>query len=304
MRRPRVVAVVVAYDGGQLLADCVGALVATSGDPPSIVLVDNASRDGAPQRVAQRYANCVRLLAHERNLGFAGGVNSGIAIVDAASDPQDVYVLVNQDCLVERDALRALTQRLWSDPGIGIAGGCLLEPGGEVLQHAGGRIRLNGLTEHVGRGLPASLACDGPTEPEYVTGALFSFRAETWRRLGPFDEGYHPVYFEDVDFCVRARAMGLRVVYEPRAVAIHHEAFSSKRGSRVFLQRYHESRMRFVVQHAAPLHGWYRILRAEAGWLMKRRRIAEIRPVLRAYRSLPAAYAAIHRQAGSKARRG
>jgi GT2 family glycosyltransferase len=302
MKRPRVVAIVVAYDGGKLLEDCVGALAATSNAPPPIILVDNASCDGAPQRIAQSYPNCVRLIGHDRNLGFAGGVNSGVSIVDAESDPTDAYVLVNQDCLVARDALRALVERLGSDPGIGIVGGCLLEPGGEILQHAGGRIQCNGCTEHLGRGLPARLAYDGPRDVEYVTGALFAFRAETWRRLGPFDEGYHPVYFEDVDYCFRARAAGLRVVYEPGAVAIHHEASSSGRGSRIFLQRYHQSRIRFVVQHAAPLYGWYRVLRAEAGWLMKRRAIADIRPVLRAYRSLPGTYAAIHRRARSKAR--
>ncbi len=288
MTRGRVTVVVVAYDGGPLLADCVDAVLASSREPPTVVLVDNASRDGVPERIARRYPRRLHLVSQGANRGFAGGVNAGLARVAAEASAGDVSVLVNQDCLIAPGSLDVLAERLHSLADIAVVGGCLLEPDGRTLQHAGGCIHRNGLTDHIGRGRAAETAADGPTEVDYVTGALFAFRMITWRRFGPFDEAYHPVYFEDVDFCVRVRAAGLRVVYEPCAVAVHHEASSSGRGSRRFLARYHRSRMRFVARHSIPTHGWFRVLGAETKWLARQRAIDEIAPALRAYMSFPA----------------
>lgn len=295
--RTRVAVLVPVMDAESMLDACLDALLETDGGFEAeqapmmeILVIDDGSRDAsvaiARARAAQS-AGRVDVLALGRNHGFAGAINRGAACVLAKAQPADVLVLVNQDCIVSRGWLAPLLAAL-ADPAVAVAGARLLDDDGVTLQHAGARIERNGLTSHVGRGSRDPLAWRDACDADYVCGALIAMRTATWRRLGPFDEGYAPAYFEEVDFCVRVRAAGLRVVYVPHSEARHREASCSVAGSRVFLRRYHRSRMRFVVRHllggAVATATW---IVAEASWLLRLRRWCEIAPVLAAYARVP-----------------
>jgi GT2 family glycosyltransferase len=284
----RAFAVVVAHEGGEALGRSVEAVLRSGYAASRVLVVDNASRDGACQRLDRADAR-VTVLTMARNLGFAGGVNAAVAHLEKAGDlaAGDVLVLVNQDCIVKAEAIGALVTRVTGDARVGIVGARLLAPDGDTLQHAGGVVHANGLTEHVGRGLPSPLfSCSA--DVEYVTGALMALRVSTWRTLGPLDAAYHPVYFEDVDYCLRARAAGMRVVYEPASIAVHAEASASGGAeSRTYLERYHRSRMRFVARHRLQRGAIVRAVSAEIRWLLARRRLSEVTPALRAYLGLP-----------------
>lgn len=297
-------AIVVAYDGGALLEDCIDALLGSDLPALQVVVADNASIDGAPERLVRRHGDAIRLLSCGRNLGFAGAVNAAIEWGggDADDDACDrVHVLINQDCVVRPDALAAMVAVLARDPDVGVVGGRLLEPDGATLQHAGGGVRDNGLTFHLGRGQTDPRAYCRAADVEYVTGALFAFRASTWRVAGPFDEAYFPAYFEEVDFCMGLRARGLRVAYEPAAVAVHHEAGSSGRGSRRYLEIYHRNRVRFVARHLLRRGRIARTLGAEGRWLLGQRELGQVRAALRAYLALPRDL--LDRRAAPRARR-
>ena len=286
----RATALVVAYDGGEALVQCVERLLASTYTRLKILIVDNASRDGSVGRARSLDAARVRVLRMKSNQGFASGVNAGMTYLarDRSRRPDDVVVLVNQDCFVRSDAIGALLARLVSNSRIGVVGARILELDGRTLQHAGGFIGANGLTAHVGRGQPDSTLFWKARDVEYVTGALFAFRRSTWEKIGPFDEAYRPVYFEEVDFCVRVRRARLRVVYEPAGVALHKEGSSSGgTNSALFLQRYHRNRIRFLVSHRLRRGTWGRTLAAELRWLAGQRRAADVWPVLRAYAGLP-----------------
>jgi GT2 family glycosyltransferase len=298
MSAVRAFAIVVAHDGGDDLLRCVDALLVGGTVPLRVLVVDNASRDSACDRIegggdagVDRAAGArvvVRRMA--RNLGFAGGVNAGVDHLERTSKlaADDVLVLVNQDCIVAPGAVAALVTRL-EDARVGIVGARLFAADGATLSHAGGRVHANGLTEHHGRGQAGgSAAFSRAADVEYVTGALMAFRVSTWRALGPLDAAYHPVYFEDVDYCMRARAAGMRVVYEPRSVAVHAEASASGGPqSRAYLTRYHRSRMRFVARHRLRRGALVRALAAELRWLSARRHVSELTPAQRAYHTLP-----------------
>jgi GT2 family glycosyltransferase len=286
----RATAIVVAYDAGQDLQRCVEALYASGYGALDVTVVDNASTDDACDRLEQSGVGAVRVVRMQRNLGFAGGVNAGVRWLESerALEPDHVLVLVNQDCIVKPGAVAALVARATSDSRIGIVGARILACDEKTVQHAGGMIRDNGLTEHLGRGLPDCALFWTERDVEYVTGALCAFRVETWRTLGPFDERYGPVYFEEVDFCARARRAGLRVVYEPGCVAVHQEARSSGGpASSLYLRRYHRNRIRFLAQHRLRRGSMLRTLAAEIRWLAAQRRLRDVWPALRAYTRLP-----------------
>lgn len=307
----RIVAIVPVRDGEALLPRCLEALLESDGGLSEIVVIDDGSRD-ASVAVARDWASRsngrIRVLVLARNHGFAGAVNraveSAIAATPATLGAATVLVLVNQDCVVMPGWLGPLVAAL-DDPAVAVAGARLLDADGVTLQHAGARIETNALTTHLGRGCTDARAWRETLDVDYVCGALMAMRVANWRLFGPFDEGYAPAYYEEVDLCVRVRRAGLRVVYVPTSEARHVEASSSRddetsaaveaadrgqvsgRGSRIFLRRYHRSRLRFVVRVHARDVGALRWLIAEARWLFARRHRDEIAPVLAAYACMP-----------------
>lgn len=280
----RVAAIVVAYNGGEALVRCVRALLASVYRGLDVVVVDNASIDDSLASLAGNDLDIVRL---PENRGFAGGVNAGIEYHITHRGGAEIYALVNQDCLVAPGWLGALVVTLMGAPGVAVVGARLYADDGRTLQHAGARVAANGLTEHIGRGEADAAAYVVPADVDYVTGALCAFTHEAWRRHGPFDERYFPAYFEEVDFCVRCRSAGQRVVYVPECEGVHLEGHVLGAGSPAFLAAYHAGRVRFAVEHLLVRGSVLRALRAEAVWLLSLRRRQEILPVLAAYAALP-----------------
>lgn len=285
----RVAVVVPLFNGAGILDSCLRALLADSAANVRVVVVDDGSRDaGAAQArsIAAQSGGRIDVLAMDRNRGFAAAVNCGCAWSIAQTPAPEVLVLVNQDCVVRPGWLIALLDEL-GDPTVCATGARLLEADGITLQHAGGCVESNGLTRHLGRGSRDQDAWRETLEVEYACAALFAVRTEVWTRMGGFDEGYAPAYFEEVDWCARARAAGGRIVSAGKAEAVHLEAASSGGHSRLFLERYHRSRMRYIVRRMWPSLGVWRWLGAEVRWLMTLRRWEEIAPVLLGYLRVP-----------------
>lgn len=232
--------VIPVWNGASVISDCLDAVYAYSNTVLlEIICVDNASSDESAELIAEDYPQ-VRLLRQPVNLGFAGGVNAG---VEAAHG--DVIVLLNQDCMVHSGWLSELVRTFVAYPEFGIAGSTIVESDGTV-NHAGAMIRR---PEVYGVHL---------TEPEdeevraveYVTGAVFAFRRRTWDIVGRFDEGYYPAYYEECDYCYRARRKGIETAYVPRSRVTH--LFSSRewRADPVkHKANQHRSRYRFVSKH-------------------------------------------------------
>jgi len=136
-----------------------------------------------------------------------------------------------------------LTARLDSADSVGIVGAQLVYPNGS-LQEAGAILWSDGDGWNYGNGEPPGRSeYRYMREPDYVSAACLLSR----RTIGPYDERYAPAYFEDVDLCFRARESGLTVVYEPLAVAIHHEGLSHGRDVAVGLKQ-HQVRNRRVFR--------------------------------------------------------
>ena len=230
------------WNGAEVIEACIRAIYQQSGPAlGEVIVVDNASSDGGAALVTASFPQA-RLLAQPVNLGFAGGVNAGMAAAR-----HDLFVLVNQDCLVELGWLDALIAGLDADDGYGIAGCTILNADGSV-NHAGATLDL---PLAYGRHLTEPGA-DTPRPADYVTGAIFAVRRTTWDAIGAMDEGFYPAYFEETDYCFRARHHGIAVGYVPRARARH--LFSSRAWQQDpirHLANQHQSRYRFVAKHFA-----------------------------------------------------
>jgi len=216
----RTAAVVVSWEGGEATRRCVHSLLAQDRPPAEVIVVDNAS--GEAERAALEWAlrdlTRVRLLPLAENRQFAGGLNAGARA--AFEEGAARVLLLNNDTVLEPEALRHLEDAMDAIPEAGIVGPCVrdLERRGALLS--------------CGERHAPSLLCfprtllryrRTTTRPYRVSGvmgcALLVSRA-CFEAVGGFAEEIG-VYYEDVDFCLSAAAAGFAAVIEPRAIVWH-----------------------------------------------------------------------------------
>jgi GT2 family glycosyltransferase/SAM-dependent methyltransferase len=231
-RAGSVAIVITNRDRPDLLARCIRFLDFYEGSAPELVIVDHASTDPATLAI---YAELEKTHgARIRRIGgafnFSRMVNLGVAATSA-----EVVVLMNNDIEVTAPGqIEAIIDHARRAE-IGVVGARLLYPNGQV-QHAGLLLRpgvdqrkFPVIAEHVLRGAPRH--ADGYLHAlrtirnyQAVTGALMATRRAVFENVGGFDEVNLPVEFNDVDFCLRVRAMGLRVVVLPTDGIVHRES--------------------------------------------------------------------------------
>ena len=234
--------IVLSWNGRADLPECLAALDAQEFADWEILVVDNASTDSSAELVREHYPH-MRLIRNQDNLGFAAGNNRGLRIATG-----DVLVLLNQDTVVHPGWLQALVHAFEVDPQCGIAGAKALYPDGRI-QHAGGYVDARGEAAHFGYREPDNGQFDERREVDFVTGAALAISRAALQEIGELDEGFHLAYYEDVDWCYRAREAGYRVLYTPAAVLVHKERSAGSANSHEGMYHFQRNRLRFVFKH-------------------------------------------------------
>jgi N-acetylglucosaminyl-diphospho-decaprenol L-rhamnosyltransferase len=246
-------AVVINYEAGPALRDCVRSLLAdtSAGDPPHVVVVDNGSSDGSAAEVAGSWP-AVTMLHPGANLGYARAANLGIAATDAA-----VVAVCNPDLEVTEGAAAALVRRLVSESDLGAVGPMIRNTDGTIYPSARSVPRVrdaigHGLLGLVWRTNPFTrryrqLDADPrrPRDVDWVSGAAVWLRREALATVGGWDERYF-MYVEDVDLCWRLRQRGWRVAYEPDAVITHVQGATTAKHPYRMIAEHHRSLYRFA----------------------------------------------------------
>jgi GT2 family glycosyltransferase len=271
MMLPKVKIIIVNYRTADLTVDCLRTL---DTECPQclcvrVTVVDGASGDGGVKQLRDviarhGWSEWVSLMPLEQNGGFAYGNNAGIRAASTEADPPDFIMLLNPDTLVRKGALRRLVTLLTEHPRIGIVGAALEDESG-LVQSAARRCpsplseldrgaRLGVLTKLLDRWVVSMPMQDSPHPCDWVSGAAMVIRREVFEQIGLMDDGYF-LYFEELDFCERARAAGWEVWHEPGSVIVHLEGASTGMGqSRRRRPGYwYASRRRFFLKRYGPL---------------------------------------------------
>lgn len=213
------------FNKAALTRQCLTALRATleGAGEGEVIVVDNASSDETPGMLQE--FPWVHVIRNERNLGFAGANN-----LAARAARGRFLVLLNNDTVPKAGWLATMLQAA-AEEGVGVVGARLLYPNG-TLQHAGvffaplqlGRAGFYAAHDLIGAPGDHSYA-RARREFQAVTAACCVTPRELYLELGGLDEGYWNGY-EDVDYCLRVRERGLRIVYAADAVVTHFESQS------------------------------------------------------------------------------
>jgi N-acetylglucosaminyl-diphospho-decaprenol L-rhamnosyltransferase len=252
--QPQVGVVVVTYSPGDTLDGFLDTLEKATTRPVGVVLADNGSTDGAPERAAGRPG--VELLRTGGNLGYGRAANLGVPRA-----PGDWVVVANPDLRWEPGALDTLLDAVERWPGAGVLGPEILTPDGTLYPSAR---QLPSLGRGIGHALcgwwwpsnPWTAAYrrerGAPTErlAGWLSGSCLLVRRAAFDAVGGFDPAYF-MYFEDLDLCERIGRAGWQNVYVPTAVIVHEGAASTSSNPRAMADAHHASAWRYLSRRYA-----------------------------------------------------
>ena len=244
--------VAVTYSPGASLESFIASLGSATTRPVEVVLADNGSTDGAPERVAAGRGD-VRVLPTGGNVGYGAAVDAGLAGATGRW-----AVVANPDVVFEPgsiDALLAAAQR-W--PRAGAVGPAIRTPDGELYPSARDLPSLSTGAGHAALGWvwPANpwtaryrREREAPRERTagWLSGSCFVIDLDAYRTIGGFDPGYF-MYFEDVDLGERLGRAGYLNVYAPSAVVVHEGGHATRRQPHRMARVHHTSALRYLAR--------------------------------------------------------
>lgn len=256
---------------------CLWALKGSTYPQFEVIVVDNGSTDGCLE-LGRLAWNEARFLCNETNLGFSRACNQGYRAAQG-----EVIIFLNADTQVEPGWIEPLVSVMQSDPSIALAGSRLLLPDGKNIQAESGLMLPNALSFDPDYGKPPASEEEPVRRVLYATGAALAARKEFLGFFDGFDEGYSPIYFEDVDLALRAHRLGLKTVIARQSRVLHFESHAMGKATHRYCYLYHRGRFRCVLLHlktTALLNSWSR---AERYWYRTHGRNLQPQALMEAY---------------------
>jgi len=285
--------VIVTYNSAATIEDCLKSIF---NNPPKfsfeVFVVDNASSDGT-SGIVKRFSQ-VKFIKNSQNLGFAKANNQAIK-----ESSGEYVLLLNADAQLRSGALGRMVSFMDQDENIGILGPKLLFPASGRAGSSGGvqkevtafptlppmvvwlfrfqKIpffrRIWPLSSYLCRGMDY----ERTQEVDHLMGSAFLVRQKVFRQIGLFDEDFF-FWFEETDFCKRAKEAGWKIIYYPEAEVVHHVGASTCQLSPLAIQRmWNRSLLTYFKKHGRPWEVWvlrlfspFSYLAAVLAWVGKR----------------------------------
>ncbi len=216
---PLVSIIILNWNGLEDTRLCVRSLLGQSWRRLEIHVVDNGSENREADRLEEEFGAKIRLHRSPTNLGFTGGCNLALSII-REEKRADFAALLNNDAIADPDWILQLVSAAGSAPDCGIFASCMRffhQP--EILENAGVEILWNGDAVPRGRDRPVA-DYQRPTRLLAACGGAMMIRSELLDTVGLLDDSFF-ANFEDVDYGLRAQALGYDCLYVPRAIVDH-----------------------------------------------------------------------------------
>lgn len=246
---PQVAIIILNWNGLQDTEACLASLQQTTYANYSIIIVDNGSAKDEAGELEQKYGKKIKVLRSGKNLGFAAGCN--LAIEQTIKKDYQYILLLNNDIKVAPDFLNILVNTAEKDKSIGIVGPQIYfynEP--QKTAFAGGKINFfTGEAKHLH-------LKQETTEVNFIEGSSMLISMATIKKIGMLDPQYFS-YWEDADFCVRAKLNKTKIIFAPQA-KIWHKVSASSGGDQSPFSIYYLARNRWIfMKKFAKFYHWF-----------------------------------------------
>ncbi len=249
----KVFCIVLNWNGKQYLKKCLDSIFESSYKNLTVVVVDNFSNDGSCDFIKKNYKKVI-LIQNHSNLGWTGGNNRGIKY--ALKQKADIIFILNNDTQIDKKCIEELVKEITRHDETGIVGPkILLSTNGRKtnrISFAGGKFTSNRyFGVHIGNNKVDDKTYRKVKQTQFITGAAIMIKREVFKRAGLFDDNYF-IYYDEADFCIRAKKLGFKIYFVPTAYAYHE--FSGTVELNSPFQNYYTTRNHYLfVEKNAPL---------------------------------------------------
>jgi len=240
----KVVSIVLCIGKVRETRNCIRSLLLEGSPDYRILIVENGTRDNLKE-LSPEFPD-VHFINLPENEGFTGGVNKGLEEARRMWKP-DYYFLLNNDAEVEKGALAVLIQGMQEEPACGMTAPKIYsDRKNGILWSAGGTLvpwRIKSANR--GEGMKDSGQFERREECPFLSGCALLIRDRVVEDVGLLDNRFF-AYLEDLDYCLRVRQKGWKLIYEPKAIAVH-AGSSTAGGEYEPFQSYYRWRNRFLI---------------------------------------------------------
>ena len=276
MGKPHVIACVLTWNEYTDTKSCLASLQAQTYDNLDVVLVDNNSTDGSIDRLRKEFPT-VTIIENDRNLGFSLAQNK--AIEHGLDQGADYLWVLNNDIVLPDHALEHLVAEIGNDPTIGMITPQIMDDEATWFSYG----QVNRRSGHINAGplarLRRAIAVRNTgqrfIDNDYAPLCCLLVDADVFRAVGLLPDPYF-IYTEDVEFCLRAREAGYRIVTDTE-LTVDHAASSSSGGEQNPVTNYYVARNRWILQRRTDSIRLHRFLPTYTLWLWKRAALALVK---------------------------
>jgi GT2 family glycosyltransferase len=221
MTNPRVSIIILNWNGLEDTIECLESLRKIIYPNYEVTVVDNGSKGNDAQVLEEKFGDYIHLIRNDKNYGYTGGNNIAIRYVLHRSAP-DYFLILNNDTIVAPDFLDQMVEAAERDASIGIVGPKVYYYNfPNRIQGAGGKVNMRtGQASLIGIKEIDSGQYDTRQDIDYAFGCCLLIKEEVIQKVGLFDESYF-CYWDETDYCFRARKVGYRLRYVPEAKIWH-----------------------------------------------------------------------------------
>ena len=232
------------YNGGRQSLECVASIakLSYSQNKLEVIVVDNNSTDGSVEKILKLKTKNLKLkiIRNKKNEGFAKAVNRGVKISSG-----NYLFITNNDVVLERNCLENLLLFLLDHQDVGVVGAITYDRNKLTILHPAPRYNFYFGVFY------DSKDTNTTQEADWIPGSGLCTSRILWEKLGGFDEGFFFTY-EDLDFCLRAKKLGYKIIYYPKAILWHSDGATINRPEFVFFKYYqgYSGKLRLLLKHA------------------------------------------------------
>lgn len=249
-RKESVAVIIINWNGLPETIKCVNSVLDLTYPDFQVVVVDNGSSTNEASIFKKIYGRRIHSLRSNQNRGYSAGINYGIRYVLNEIPDTQYFLISNNDVTFRRDFLEGLIEFMEKNPYAGVATGKIMVMGTrDFIFSVGQKWNLRiGFVKNIGFGEEGTEKHLEIHKIDFVPGAAFIVRRSLIERIGLLDEQYF-LYFEEPDYCIRAKKAGYETFLVPQSIAFHRPATSTRKVGLFAFYCYEKSHLRFIVKH-------------------------------------------------------